>query len=70
MRLSIETFSQCDINTDFYLAFLAAAGYAGASVLYGLAPPPFVRLPYTVAEFAVSSVFKSCVTSFNFWSSP
>ncbi|PPQ90530.1 hypothetical protein CVT25_015820 [Psilocybe cyanescens] len=37
-------------------SFLAAAGYAGASVLYDLAPPPFVRLPYTVAEFTLPTV--------------
>ena len=34
-------------------AFLTGAGYAGASVLYDLPPPPFIHVPYTVAPFQV-----------------
>jgi len=34
-------------------AFMTAAGFAGASVMYDLPPPAFVRPPYTVAPFLV-----------------
>jgi len=32
-------------------AFMTSAGFAGASVMYDLPPPAFVRPPYTVAPF-------------------
>ncbi|KDR73211.1 hypothetical protein GALMADRAFT_72477, partial [Galerina marginata CBS 339.88] len=32
-------------------SFLTGAGYAGASILYGLPSPAFIQVPYTVANF-------------------
>ena len=46
-----------------YLAFLSSAGYAGASVMYNLPAPPFIRVPYTVAPFEVGDQIPHAVDS-------
>lgn len=38
-------------------AFLAGAGYAGASITFDLPSPPFIHVPYTVAPFQVKFYF-------------
>jgi hypothetical protein len=50
----------------FTTAFLTAAGYASAAVLYNLADPPFVNGPYTVAQFEVSLKYPCCWNSSDF----
>lgn len=43
------------VPTSFeHQAFLTAAGYAAASVLYDIESPAFIRTPYTIAPFEVS----------------
>ncbi|KAF8156670.1 hypothetical protein B0H34DRAFT_471221 [Crassisporium funariophilum] len=40
-------------------SFLTAAGFAGASVMYDLAPPAFINGPYTVAPFELPNTVKN-----------
>jgi hypothetical protein len=40
-------------------AFLTAAGYASASVLYNLDDPPFIHDDYTIGQFEV----RGCIAS-------
>ncbi|KAF8986696.1 hypothetical protein BDQ17DRAFT_1436120 [Cyathus striatus] len=47
------------LQTIDLTSYLTASGYAGASTLYGIGPPPFVNQSYAIAQFDLPAIRSS-----------